>query len=382
MKIRFITFSCARNYGAVLQTYATYKYLTDLGNEVKMIDYISLPYQVDRDDFVYLSTERWSKNCLTRLIWRYTRHRNELKCRDNFRKFVDCYIPHTDTCFSNDYLKNNLPDGDVFMTGSDQIWNTDYSWTGKPDLPYFLDFVPESIPKIAYSSSFGKSKLEDSEKEQIKKMLSRFLAIGVREKTGNDILTGLGIPSTVVADPTLLCNQKEWDYLASNRLVDDDYILLFQIVPNRKLVNSVRKIGKKLDKKVVILSPDPSQKKTLGYKDVVYLPSVEDWISYFKYADTVVTDSFHGTIFAMNYKHNFISVTTANYNSRITNLLDNVGLSERYTDDISDENLIRIRSIPMDYSVIQGRIDSFVNASKTWLTNQLNSISERVERGD
>ena len=379
MKIRFITFSCARNYGAVLQTYATYKCLTDLGHEVKMIDYVSLPYQVDREDFVYLSTTRWSKNALTRFLWKYTKHHNELKCRDNFRKFVDEYIPHTPTCFTNDYLINNLPDGEVFIAGSDQIWNTDYSWTGEPDITYFLDFVPDHIPKLAYSSSFGKSSLNEDEKDELYRLLSRFNAIGVRENTGVEILKNLGIESTVVADPTLLCDKQEWDNLASERLVDQDYILLFQIVPNRKLVNAIKKMGKNQKKKVVVLSPDPSQKRILGYKDVVYLPSVEDWLSYFKYADTVITDSFHGTIFAMIFEHDFVSVTTANYNSRITNMLDTVGLANHYTNNVSVENLLKIASDSVDYSITHSMIKLFVDNSISWLTNQLSSIDGRNE---
>ena len=143
MKVGIITLSCAYNYGAVLQAYATQQFISHAGYDAVLIDYITEQYQIDNKDFVYKATVRWRKNVLTRLIWKYTKHRNDLIRRDFFRAFVDANIRKTKIYFSNEELKLDTPDCHAFISGSDQIWNTDFSWDRKPDLPFFLDFVPD-----------------------------------------------------------------------------------------------------------------------------------------------------------------------------------------------------------------------------------------------
>ena len=65
---------------------------------------------------------------MTRFVWKYTWHKNDVKCRDFFRNFVEEHIPKTKVYYSNEELKEDLPDCDAFISGSDQIWNTDFSW--------------------------------------------------------------------------------------------------------------------------------------------------------------------------------------------------------------------------------------------------------------
>ena len=281
MKVGVITLSCAYNYGAVLQAYATQQFLTWSGHDAVLIDYVTERYQIDNEDFVYKSTVRWRKNFLTRFLWKHTKHRNEEICRDFFREFVETHIPKTKEYLSNAELKSDLPDCQAFVSGSDQIWNTDFSWDRQPDLPFFLDFVPDGRKRVAYSSSFGECHMEPATKERVRGLLSRYDAIAVRESSGKDLVEELGLSAKVVLDPTMLCNRKIWEELAADRLVDQEYVLLFQINPNKELIRSARQFAASKNLKLILLSASPAHKRNLG-RSAIYMPKVEQWLSYFK----------------------------------------------------------------------------------------------------
>lgn len=366
MRIGYITLSCAHNYGAVLQAYALGYFLNEHGYEAELIDYVTERYQIDNPDFVFKSTVRWRKNIGTRFLWKITKHRNEIKCRECFNKFVNQYIPKTKTYISNEDLKQHLPLFDLFISGSDQIWNTDFSWDSKPDLPYFLDFVPESIPKIAYSSSFGKARLKDDEQDEIKHLLSKYSAIAVREYTGKDIVEKLGLQAKVVVDPTLLCNRKVWDELASKKIINRPYILLFQIFPNDELKKTAKRIAKKKGMKLVIVSANPMHRKKLGMK-AIFLTKVENWLSYIKYANYVLTDSFHGSVFSILFNRQFVSNINVMGTSRITGLLDSLNLTDRKTKDLSFDSIWEIIEKDIDYSETNACVEKMRMDSANWL---------------
>lgn len=374
MRIGFITLSCAFNYGAVLQTYALSRFLQDSGYECVLIDYITERYQIDAPDFVYASTIRWSKNIFTRFLWRHTKYLAEIKKRECFRSFIERNVPKTNVYLSNQQLSENLPDCDIFISGSDQIWNTDFSWDKRPDLPYFLDFVPENIPKIAYSSSFGKTKLRDDEKAEIKSLLQRYLKIGTREKTGKAIVEGLGLIATTVVDPTLLCDSNVWSQLSSNRIVAKPYIVLFQIFRDKELEKTVKFFAKDKDYELIILSTEPLEVR-MKSSNYVTLAKVEDWLSYFKYADYIFTDSFHATVFSMIFHRQFVSSTKSINPTRITDLLSSVNLENRATLDVSIKNVKKICEMNIDYSNVDFLVDKIKEQSVIWLLNALQEAS-------
>lgn len=105
---------------------------------------------------------------------------------------------------------NNLPiDADIYCTGSDQTWNS--GWYGRVLKSYFLTFCPNRVKKISYAASFGKTFLEDSEKEEIREYLLRYTAISLREESGVKILKELGVSGAVrVLDPTLQLSAAFW----------------------------------------------------------------------------------------------------------------------------------------------------------------------------
>ena len=375
MKIAYITLSCAYNYGAVLQTYATYRFLHDLGHDVKLIDYTADSYQIDRPDFVYRYTERWKKNFAFRALWRLTRYRMARRQREHFRAFLLAHTPMTRAYFSNDELRQNPPEADVFLTGSDQIWNTDFSIDAKPELPYFLDFLPEKTSRIAYASSFGKPALREEEFSQIRELLRPFSAIGVREDAGRQIVEGLGLQASVVADPTLLLGKQAWEELADARICREPYALLFLIFPDAALVKSAETLARKRGLRLIIVSSYPA-----GTRGTVAMPKVEQWLSYFRHAEIIFTDSFHATVFSLIFEREFVVSTRARYNNRIDTLLNRAGICERATSNCELDALENILSQRIDYDKAWERLNSFIGDSKAWLTHALEKTQKAVNK--
>lgn len=372
MKVGIITLSCAYNYGAVLQAYATQQFISQAGFDAILIDYVTERYQIDNKDFVYKSTVRWRKNVLTRTLWRFTKHRNELICRDFFRAFVENYIPKTKMYFSNEELKLDMPACQAFVSGSDQIWNTDFSWDRKPDLPFFLDFVPDDCKKIAYSSSFGEAHMDSETKEQVRGLLSRYDAIAVRESSGKTLVEEMGLSARVVLDPTMLCDCKVWENLATKRLVKQDYILLFQINPNKELIKSAKQFAKSKNMKLILLSANPAHKRMLGL-GAVYMPKVEEWLSYFKYASYVLTDSFHACVFSTQFNRQFAAYVEKRNIKRISSVLHLLGIENRMIQNTAYTELDKVYGEEIDYTQVNRQLKNLQKDSGDWLLKQLST---------
>ncbi len=370
MKVGLITLSCAYNYGAVLQAYATERFLNQHGYDAVLIDYVTERYQIDTKDYVYKTTVRRKKNALTRFVWKYTWHKNDVKCRDFFRNFVEEHIPKTKVYYSNEELKEDLPDCDAFISGSDQIWNTDFSWDKQPDYPFFLDFVPDDRKKIAYSSSFGEVHMSTEVKQKVRKLLERYDAIAVRENSGKNLVEDMGLSAKVVLDPTMLCDRTVWDELAASRLLKQDYVLLFQINPNKELLHFAEEFARSQKMNLVILSANPAHKKFLGRK-AIYLPKVEEWLSYFKYASYVLTDSFHACVFSVQFERQFAPVVDQRNTKRISSVLELLDVKKRIVEVNDLHALPGVLKSTIHYDDVKQKLKGLQKDSGEWLLNKL-----------
>lgn len=143
---------------------------------------------------------KWNKNALTRLVFKATQnpvYKFADKRFAEYRKIVKV----TDKEYNSEQeLAADIPQADIYMTGSDQVWNTVVC--GEIDPVYFLSFLPDSAKKIAYAASFGGSEVLPNDKENIKKWLKRYDKITIRENSGVKIANELGVPAEQVLDPT------------------------------------------------------------------------------------------------------------------------------------------------------------------------------------
>ncbi len=375
MKIAFITLSSAYNYGAVLQTYALWRYLNDSGNEAILIDYISERYNLDSPEYIYLFSGKWRKYWLTRFVWKKTYYKILKRTAKQFRIFLQENVPMTRTYFSNDELKKDPVSADLFIAGSDQIWNLDFSLDKKADKPFFLDFVPENKPKISYASSFGKIVFQEEQKKEIKELLKRFNAISVREVMGQDLLHQMCLGAKTVVDPTLLLKEAVWLKMTEKRMINAPYLIVFQIYPEQELLKVIKNIAEEKQLSLVIVSSNPIQKKQLYKWRVVYLPKVEEWLSYIRYSEFVITDSFHATVFSTIFEKEFLVDGSVKYNSRIQSYLAQIGLTDRVIENRDCDTIKEKMENEIEYKNVKMKMEQFIMDSKNWLNEKICKFS-------
>lgn len=209
MKVAFITRHTPSNYGSVLQTFATQKAIEALGHEAVCINYIRTDELPENQAKTHLAVSRWNKNAATRLLYKVTQKPVFDAATKRFDVYRSNMLKLTDEVWNTpEQLAENLPEADIYMTGSDQVWNT--VGTGVIDPAYFLSFVPDDKKKIAYAGCFGTKTVRDEDRDNIIKWLKRYDHITIREKSGVELAKSLGVDAEQVLDPTFLMTPQNW----------------------------------------------------------------------------------------------------------------------------------------------------------------------------
>lgn len=344
MKVGLITYHIALNYGAVLQTYATCRLLKSLGHEVILID-LRLEMQ---------KTILYPYTCL-----------QQYRFAQFYKKF---YPVFTKRYFSLQELKENPPIVDLLVVGSDQTWNPDIS--GKNAGAFFLDFGPDDIKRVSFASSFGISSVKEwdiNKKTRLKNWLTRFNFISVRETSGIKICQNLGIQSVLALDPTLMFS--EYAEL-TGQIEQTTQLTIFKFVGYPSFYSMAKQFSKKNGLKPKVLC------KLLPVKGFryVYPESIESWIRNIGKSACVFTDSFHGVVFSILLHRNFIAfVGNPDRISRIVDLLETIGLSDRLCYDHTDMELIdRLYRTPIDYREIDNQLNKLRINTLAFLNRALN----------
>ena len=329
-KIAILTFSIASNYGAVLQAYALKKVLQSMGADVDIVNYHSP--QVEKHSRVLSivlknGLKPMIKSCIKLCFFPFL-----LYYKSRFSAFQKAYLKDTAPIFPRNIAKLNSQ-YDVFITGSDQVFNP--RGTGR-DKNYFLDFVKDRNKCFSYAASFGSINFDEKDLSFLKDALKNFSSISVREKQGADFAKKLtGIKTHVHLDPTLLFRQEQWRKIA-HLPKQKNFILLYLMDRNAKIVQYAERMAKEKQLELVFLSPvlnlPPNR---VSARHIVPTPS--EWLGYFLQAAYVVTNSFHGLAFSINFNKKFFVdflPPSRNTNSRLEDLLDLTGLRGRLLDNI------------------------------------------------
>lgn len=331
MKVANITLHAINNYGSVLQTLATEKIFEDLGCEVETIDYIRETAQLDSCwNILKYGGPGWKikfKQLVLHLL-----PESKDKRIEQLDVFREKHLHLTAQKYRCDQdLLDNVPQADIYCTGSDQTWNTEIQH-GVPRA-FFLAFAPEGKKRIAFSASFGISKLPEHDKTEVKELLSKYSAISVREASGKRILDDLGFYNAVqVLDPTLVADPIMWHSLASPRIIEQNYILVYQLNSNDSFVKYVNEFASRKGLHVVHV-----RLRKEAINNCTFMPdcSPEDLLSLFKYSSYVITDSFHATVFSLIFHCNFMDIYPSKFPTRLENILKLVGLQSRHITDFS-----------------------------------------------
>ncbi len=323
MKTGIITFHNALNYGAVLQAYALQTTLESLGCESEIINY---------------STPRVDKKAVKPSFKSYRNPLNYFKDKklyetnsekgENIRRFQNEQYRLTEK-LSYEELKAAAEKYDLIFTGSDQVWNDKI--TGS-DGAYYIDFADEN-KRCSYAASIGMSEIPETYEATYKKRLSSFRAISVREKTAQKALkTQLGIDSCNVLDPTLLLSAEDYRKIAKP-VTHKPYIFLYMLFYSPELIKSAKRISKEL--KLPVLCVNSSGKPISCFKDCSTV-GIEEWLGLVSGAEFVLTNSFHGLCFSVNFNKSFnieLPPSAVNASSRMSDLLELLGLSDRIISD-------------------------------------------------
>lgn len=246
---------------------------------------------------------------------------NQVDRMVNIRPFIQKYLVRTEPIDSQRKMRTVCKRYGLkaVIVGSDQVWRTDYAMNYGYN--YFLDFVPSNVKKLSYAASFGLSTWDytPEQTEKIRELLKDFNGISVRESEGASLIKQhLQMDAVQLIDPTMLLTSEDYSKVSSDRLVEEKYIFVYWLGDKKGIAEEVKKYREQ------------------GYtvvenylRDNIEQISVEDWLSYIKYADIVLTDSFHGCVFSVLYGRKFKCYENASGgNGRIPSLLKKLHIED------------------------------------------------------
>ncbi len=335
------------NYGTVLQAYASQKILDNLGYSNSIIDTRALNKELNSKKCKYFVMHIFAKDMLLskagfvlkkmviRLNFRDMRHRENARI-EMFQQFINEYFRFSpafgDFTALARYTEKNAHS---VMVGSDQIWLPQHIEAG-----YFsLQWVPKNVKRFSLSSSFGKSIIPNEIKEKYVSFLNELDYISVREKDGQNIVQGMTSKNVeLLCDPTMMLAEEQWnEIIPDERPCVDKYIFCYFLGTDkmhRKYAEALREnTGLKI---VSLIHMDEYVSYDEKYADEMpFAIGPKEFLQYIKYAEYVLTDSFHGTVFSLIFQKKFVvfnrfsNTNSMSTNGRIATLLEKVGLQNR-----------------------------------------------------
>ena len=364
-KTATITFHAAHNYGSKLQAYALQQTILGLGYENEIIN-----LRTERQKDLYtVFTKRKGLKYVFKNLSHLMYYHSLKKAYDKFEQFVNNKLIMTKEYSTEDELKQADLKYDLYVAGSDQIWNpvpADFDWS------YYLTFVQDGR-KISYAPSFGQlaSKGNEVTMHKIADALSSFDAISVRERAAADNIQQLvGRIPTVVLDPTLLLQKEQWLDLIKNekRLVKSDYIFFYTLFADSQRMNIVKRVSDATGLPVVT-SNFSNQYDVFNPFIKCYDAGPLDFLTLIRDAKLVVVSSFHGTVFSTLLNVHFFAIDGMN-DARISTLLTTVGLEDR---EITISNVEEKCKNPysIDFENVNKRIEAARRPSMEYLRKSL-----------
>lgn len=347
MKIALMTIWHVKNYGAELQTYATVKTLQEIGHDVCVIDY-----------------RLFEKQKRTSIVGKILDFAHDLAPENiKFENFWKKHIPSTKHYTSYDKLKKDVPDVDLYLVGSDQVWNPEI--TKEKALAYFLDFVPAGKPMASYAPSFGTDKWNGTDELTLKvqERLSAFKGVSCREKQGVDILKEqFAITVQQVLDPSLL--RTSYTEL-TGKIKTKNTLAYYQLRESPLLSAFAQRIASKMGLEYV----NVNKKTKLTSSFLWNRCSVEQWIKAIAEASFVITHSFHGLAMSLVHHRPFVVVYEKGGRiSRIASLLNIVGLGDRLFTSIEAAEASDIWQKEIDWNKVDSLLQTQRDISMEYLT--------------
>lgn len=374
MKIKTITCHDVYNLGASLQAYALMEYLTQLGHEVEIIDYkpeyLSRHYKLS-----LIANPKYEKNIILKSVYLLLKLPRRLvekygKRKREFDKFKREYLKLTARRYaSNQELKRDLPEADLYIAGSDQIWNTLFQ-NGK-DPAFYLEFVPQDKGKISYAASFATANIAQEYSEKIRGWLTRLDCISVRELSGIKILQDLGIDwGKVVLDPVFLLSRREWEVLLKpSERKREKYLLVYDFDNSEYIEKLAKRLSKKNQWKIYSIQKSK-------YADRVFWKSGPlEFLELIDNAEFIISNSFHATAFSLIFNKQFVVVNRKEgINTRMKDLLSIVNLENRMLYEGKEEIFL------IDYKEVNILLKNKIDESRKYLDSVIEMVEKNGEK--
>jgi polysaccharide pyruvyl transferase WcaK-like protein len=363
-KISIITILDNQNIGTYLQAYAFSEILKERGADPSYINY-RRKHESVLNNVKHILKKR-ERSFFHSVISAFYRMIVLIISKRKMRIFIKKNANLSEKKYSSSFeLKKSPPLADLYITGSDQVWNSIYN--KGIDAAYFLDFAPECKKRIAYAASIGMDSFPLQEEKFIVSLLLKYDAISVREMQAAELLKKIGIPGVkLVLDPTLLLNKTAWEKIGMQDTFkkEEPYLLIYSVEDSRKdLVSSCAlQVAQERNLKIYQVSSGWFRDRVGDCDRYFSFSTPQRFINLIMQADFMVVSSFHGTAFSVNLNKQFVSVCPDKYNSRIENLLTLLRLENRivrdknftlpssdYDADLVNEILQRERRYSMDF---------------------------------
>lgn len=328
MNVGIITYHRTINYGAVLQVYALQKVLQDdMCCHVEIIDYSPVKIGAIGDSYIRLVRHIVWANVFRRILVGLERE----KRTDNF---INKYLQLSLKRYS--HINELTLSYDAYITGSDQVWNP---FINNNDAVYFLDFVPREKRRISYAASFGISKIPDKFVADYCSRLKNIDFLSVREDNGVELIKQLtGRVAKHVLDPTLLLTKEQWNNIAIPSTIPEKYILCYYMPGEKATDKYLTKIANLIANltgwKIINIGMKEYMKLDTR-KYTIFNAGPLEFLGLMQKASFVVTNSFHGVVFSINYRKPFLVPVNKNISmekkltSRIISLLRKMCLEDR-----------------------------------------------------
>lgn len=313
MKVGILTFPRAINYGAALQAAALQLVLRENGADASVVDY--------RCEAIDSTSKVFDFNQITNVQYVLAHLVNlpiAVKRQKAFQKFWNRHFQFTNT--DPAYY-------DAIVAGSDQVWN--YKLTGD-DLFYYLNFEKRNTKKVAYAASFGLSEIPQEKHGTLKPLLADFDHLSVREQTAATLVEQIsGQKAEVVLDPTLLLNREQWSQMSDLTFRDTGYIFVYTLFHSDSLWEYAYQLSAKTGLPIKTISNTRFHRRNAEY---CFTAGPDLWLSHILNADYVVTNSFHGFAFSVNFQKQFyyeLPPRSSGVGSRLSDMAERYGLTSR-----------------------------------------------------
>lgn len=329
MKIALVTIHNANNYGAVFQAFALQEILKNYG-EVQIINYDNRHVSVSFDLIRFKPTIHGILGMGKDICRIFPRKRVITK----FKNFIAENLIQTKVYTEDELMNGAGSDFDLYVSGSDQIWNpTCISGDDYLNPIYLLGFTKQGARKFSYSSSMGAYKFEGDKKRQLAFYLSQFENLSIREKESASFVSKLlDRPVKHVLDPSVLLRPEDWlskANISSENTIGfgEKYILLYTVPKVALISKAVEYFRKKLGYKIISIEQGLSAGAIVDRQ--IRDAGPKDFISLFAAAEFVITDSFHGVCFSTNFKKPFVAISPGKSVNRMISYLSLLGIEDR-----------------------------------------------------